>query len=114
MPKRFQSRIVLVSLLVLAFPVACQKYTKWQYKVVPVSSDSVSRTGLSAMLQTTVDVNVDSLSSWGTRGWELVATYLEVETAFPNFGNEEYHTGIKTNTRPQRLVMIFKRAAGKQ
>ena len=44
------------------------------------------------------------------QGWELVDSFLEHETSHPNFGKEDYVTGIQPNIRPSRLVLIFKRS----
>lgn len=34
-----------------------------------------------------------AVSALGDAGWEVVGTYLEMETAYPNFGKAEYVTG---------------------
>ena len=46
-------------------------------------------------------------TNWGTRlgGFR----YVENETAWPNFGKDEFVTGLQPNVRAQSLVMIFKR-----
>ena len=58
---------------------------------------------------TSVFIPESSLKSLGDGGWELVSTYLEMETAFYNFGKSDLHTGIRENVRPQSVVAIFKR-----
>jgi hypothetical protein len=58
---------------------------------------------------TAVFIEESELDSFGREGWELVSTYLEMETAFFNFGKSDLHTGIKENMRPQAVVAIFKR-----
>jgi hypothetical protein len=58
---------------------------------------------------TAVFIEQSDLDSLGSEGWELVSTYLEMETAFFNFGESNLHTGIKENVRPQAVVAIFKR-----
>lgn len=45
----------------------------------------------------------------GRQGWDLVSCFLEMETARPNYGNQDYHAGIKPNVRPSRAVLLFKR-----
>ena len=45
----------------------------------------------------------------GKEGWELVSTYTEVATVFPNFGNSEYVTGIRENVRTNVVNFVFKR-----
>ena len=81
---------------------------KWGYKVVYLSSDW-NRIGSDAFKPAMVTPSESDLNQLGSDGWELVASYLEMETAFPNFGNESYVTGLQPNVRPQRLVLIFKR-----
>ena len=49
------------------------------------------------------------LNEMGKEGWELVSVYTTTETEYPNFGNSEYHTGIKTNTRTESINFVFKR-----
>jgi len=57
-------------------------------------------------------LNIDSsaLQKLGRQGWELVGTVTDVETSFPNFGNEEYHTGIKSNTHTRTAFLLFKKS----
>ena len=62
-----------------------------------------------AELATAVEINEEELNRIGNMGWELVSVYLEMETAFYNFGASDLHTGIKPNVRPQSVVAIFKR-----
>jgi hypothetical protein len=45
----------------------------------------------------------------GKEGWELVSTYTEIGTSFPNFGNSEYVTGLRDNTRTCVVNFVFKR-----
>ncbi len=52
------------------------------------------------------------LNVLGYEGWDIVSTYFENETVFHNFGNTEYVLGIRSNTRPKRLVIILKRCYG--
>ena len=49
------------------------------------------------------------LNKMGKEGWELVSTYTETATAFPNFGNSDYVTGIRDNTRTSVVNFVFKR-----
>lgn len=41
--------------------------------------------------------------------WELVGTVTEIETVHPNFGKEDYVTGIQPNTRTSGTILIFRR-----
>jgi hypothetical protein len=55
------------------------------------------------------------LNKMGQEGWELVNTYTEIATAFPNFGNSEYVTGLRENVRTSVINFVFKRPSdGKQ
>ncbi len=83
---------------------------KWEYKLISViSAEAPERTGDQAGKITTVTPSEVGLNDFGSQGWELVTSYLELETAFPNFGNENYVSGLQPNVRPQRVVLIFKR-----
>lgn len=84
----------------------------WEYQTVSYFTDENDRTGLNALKFSTINVDEAQLAQLGAQGWELVGTYLEMETAYPNFGKEEYVTGLQPNVRPQRAVFIFKRPIG--
>jgi|GEM_PF-1128823 len=56
-----------------------------------------------------VKMDDERLNSYGKNGWELVTCYLEMETDLVNLGSYDTHTGIKSNVRPQAVVVIFKR-----
>jgi hypothetical protein len=88
----------------------------WEYETIAVTPEMyLARTGrIDSALQTKIAPDASVLTkTFGAKGWELVTAYLETETAFPNFGDEKYVTGIKSNIRPARLVMIFKRRVQK-
>lgn len=53
----------------------------------------------------------NSLNDLGKQGWEVIGTYTEVKTCFPNFGNAEYVTGIRTNTATEVVTFVLKRKA---
>lgn len=56
------------------------------------------------------DIDIERvLNGYGKDGWELVDVYTNIETVFPNMGNEQYHTGIKENTRTQIVNYVFKK-----
>jgi len=100
--------LVLVGLGVLTLGCLGSGPVQWEYKVITVESD-LSRTGPDAMSSFTVKVDEDTLNSLGLANWELVGSYVEHNTSFPNFGNDEYVTGIRPNVRPSAVVFIFKR-----
>jgi len=85
--------------------------TEWEYCTITFLSKDESRTGLGAMKATSIEYNNTEVSKLGAAGWELATSYLEMETAYPNFGKDEYVTGLQPNVRPQKLVLIFKRPA---
>ncbi|HUN14920.1 MULTISPECIES: DUF4177 domain-containing protein [unclassified Alistipes] len=82
--------------------VACSN--NWEYKIVKVegtkSTDYHPRT---------YEITNDDLNIFGKDGWELVDVYVITETVHPNFGNSEYVTGIRENTRTQCINYVFKR-----
>lgn len=83
---------------------------KYEYKILRLTSEGHDRTGDGAAKFATVQVSATELSQLGDEGWELVGSFLEMETAYPNFGNEKYVTGLQANVRPQGAVLLFKRA----
>lgn len=85
---------------------------QWEYRRV----EFLAETSASAFTSNEKDLSFKTIpdislrvSTLGQEGWELTGTYLEHETAHPNFGKSEYVTGIQSNFRPQKLVLIFKR-----
>ncbi|MFZ4400930.1 MAG: DUF4177 domain-containing protein [Bacteroidales bacterium] len=104
--KKINFIIVLFGILLL---FGCQTNEKWEYKVLTVSNDGFDRTGSTAMNATKISPTESEFNKLGIEGWELVTSYLELETAYPNFGNDSYVTGLQPNIRPQRAIFIFKR-----
>jgi len=102
--------LALFAATVLCLGTGCDKMrTRYEYKVVSVGSEGHQRTGAAGGKYASVNVPESGLNEMGQDGWEMVSSYLEMETAWTNFGNEGYVTGIQPNVRPQRVVMIFKR-----
>lgn len=103
-----QIKWLCIALLIIT-TTACGK-PKWEYMVKHCTADQdQKRTGKDAGKWQSVTPDKDELSKFGAEGWELVSTYLEMETAWTNFGNEDYVTGLQPNVRPQRVVFLFKR-----
>lgn len=106
---------VLISLVCLGLALAAwatfRPYINYEYKVVSFLAESNDRTGSGALKYASVQVDEKQLQVMGADGWELVNAFLEMETAFPNFGSSEYVTGLQPNVRPQRAVLLFKRPA---
>lgn len=82
--------------------VACS--SGWEYKTVTVTGESDSE-----FVSHTFNVTDEDLNLFGTEGWELVDVYTLEETVFPNFGHEEYVTGLRENTRTASINYVFKR-----
>lgn len=78
----------------------------WEYEVVKVNDSSIDWRKLSSP---EFRDQTDMLNLMGSRGWELVSVYTEIATAFPNFGEDRYVTGIRSNTRTQVVYFVFKR-----
>jgi hypothetical protein len=97
-----------VGLLLLSWNIF-KPQAKYEYKVIGFPTESNDRTGDGAMKFASVQVDEGQITSMGIEGWELVGSFLEIETAYPNFGRSEYVTGLQPNVRPQRAVLIFKR-----
>ena len=82
---------------------------KYEYRSVTYYSEGKDRLDSEAMSFASVEPNIDELNILGNEGWEIINSYLEMETAFPNFGNPNYLTGLQPNVRPQRVVYLLKR-----
>lgn len=78
--------------------------TKWEYKVVSMTGNKTNDYSSTIFSDPT-----GMLDNMGKEGWELVDTYTETSTAFPNFGNDQYVTGLKPNTRTSVVNFVFKR-----
>lgn len=85
---------------------------RWDYLTLRVlTSQQSERNGLQAMRYSSIDAEnlVDQLRARGEEGWEVVGVSLEMETAWPNFGRDDYVTGLQPNIRPQSMLVILKR-----
>lgn len=86
---------------------------RYEYRVVVyVAAGDLARTGEAAMKAAQVEVDEKELTKLGAQGWEVIGSYLETETAYPNFGDSKYVTGLQPNVRPQRLVLILRHRLG--
>lgn len=93
--------LLLILLATLAI-TACS--SNWEYKTVSVSGESTSKFNPNTFSVTDEDLNL-----FGADGWELVDVYTIEETVHPNFGNKEYVTGLRENTRTACINYVFKR-----
>jgi hypothetical protein len=105
---------VTICLLVLGLTLAVyltllRPSPRWEYRVVSFHGEDHERTGAAAALHASVTPDAKELAEIGKDGWEVVGSYLEMETAYPNFGRSEYVTGLQPNVRPQRLVLLLGR-----
>lgn len=80
--------------------------SKWEYKVVTVKGEEKE---VSKFDSNKFDVSDESLNLFGKDGWELVDIYETTETVHPNFGNNEYVSGIQPNVRTAGINFFFKR-----
>lgn len=99
----------LIGLLLVLTVVGCApKTTKWEYKEIKVSNQN-SSSNSGKVSNSNFKSSLNKLNELGEQGWELSSTYTILETEYPNFGNEGYHTGIKTNTRTKSIVYVLKK-----
>lgn len=84
----------------------------WEYKVVKVAGKDAERKADYGSL--VYGDQTSMLNKMGKDGWELVDIYTEVATAFPNFGNSKYVTGIRENVRTSVVNFVFKRISKNQ
>jgi hypothetical protein len=80
---------------------------KWEYKTVSVKGSEQGTLG--KFESNKFDVSDTALNLFGRDGWELVGVYEKTETVHPNFGNDEYVSGIQPNVRTAEIDFVFKR-----
>ncbi|MEN3335655.1 MAG: hypothetical protein V7641_5020 [Blastocatellia bacterium] len=100
--------LVCLCVLLLGW-TAFKPRPKFEYTFLQYGSESNDRTGTGAMKFATIQIDESRIAAMSDEGWEMVSSWLEMETAYPNFGKEEYVTGLQPNIRPQRAVLLFKR-----
>ena len=94
-------RLFLLAIAAITF-ASCS--SNWEYKIVTVENSNSYE-----FSSPSFSVSSEDLNLFGEEGWELVDVYTIIETEHPNFGNSEYVTGIRENTRTQSLNYVFKR-----
>lgn len=82
--------------------------TKWEYKIVKKEGAESPLYNIDIEPQIFEDPT-ETLNKMGQEGWELVSTYTEIKTTYPNFGDKKYVTGIRENTKTSVLNFVFKR-----
>ena len=101
-------KVLFLCCLLAGMLVSCSpKEQSWEYKVVKVAGKDAER--LADYGPLVYGDQSPMLNKLGREGWELVDIYTEVATAFPNFGNSEYVTGIRENVRTSVINFVFKR-----
>ena len=101
---------------------SCSDNASWEYKVVKIEPQMTLGERANNMAGKLVgdqfynsrmphefESPTYKLNNLGEEGWELVSVYTTIETVFPNFGDAEYHIGIKTNSRTESINFVFKR-----
>ncbi|HNX06012.1 MAG TPA: DUF4177 domain-containing protein [Bacteroidales bacterium] len=97
-------KILLIAILGLTI-TSCT--SKWEYKVVTVKGSEQET--MAKFESNKFVVTDESLNLFGKEGWELVDVYEKTETVHPNFGNEDYVTGLQPNVRTAEINFVFKR-----
>lgn len=103
--------LLLAAILALPYIGPLRPIPTWEYKKVIFPSDGNDRVGPGALRYSTIQLDEKLLNQLGGDGWEMVGSYMEMETAFPNLAKDDSSHGIVSNVRPQRLTAIFKRPA---
>src|SRR5437868_6331521 len=91
---KFMQKIFCVAILAIGL-YSCTE--KWEYKIVSAKGTEQERLGKFQSNQ--FDVSDTLLNLFGKAGWELVGVYEKTEKVHPNFGNEQYVSGIQPNVR---------------
>lgn len=97
-------KVFLISLLGLLV-LSCT--SKWEYKIVSVKG--VEQETMPKFQTNKFDVSDESLNLFGKDGWELVGIYNKTETVHPNYGNDQYVSGLQPNVRTAEIDFVFKR-----
>lgn len=100
-------RLLFVCCMIATLASCGNKNQAWEYKVIKVAGQDA--TIMEDYGPKVFEDQTQMLNKMGKDGWELVDTYTEIGSAFPNFGNKDYVTGIRENTRTTVLNFIFKR-----
>lgn len=91
-------------------PAPAMQFLTWKYKILFVEAPAKARTGADALAVASIPLDEGQLDALGKEGWELVTSYIEDETSFPNLGDTKYVTGLQPNVRPRRATLVFKHA----
>ena len=94
---------VFVNILLPVVTTLLQK-NEWEYRVMEFPAKPGDKNATR-----TVDLDIEELQMAGKNGWEIAGQWLEHETVFPNFGKDEFVTGLQPNFRPSKLLILLKR-----
>lgn len=85
--------------------------TKWEYKKVVINPNPQSYPELNIVKIRPNEFTIDesTLGIYGVEGWELVDVITTIETIHPNFGKDDYVTGLQPNVRTKEIILFFKR-----
>lgn len=98
-------KVFLIAVLGLGLS-SCNE--KWEYKIVSVKG--VEESGTKGKFQSNkFDVSDEALNLFGKDGWELVGVFDKTETVHPNYGNDQYVSGLQPNVRTAEINFVFKR-----
>ena len=119
MTKAQGNTIIILLLIALGAPfwVVLKPFTKWEYLQIDIAAVPPSEQillglrddNLRKLLDQTVSEIDEKLNAYGKEGWELVSITTEHQTSHPNFGKEDYVSGIQPNVRPQKVIALLKR-----
>ena len=84
-----------------------EKNDEWEYKIWKSAGTANEPYGNFTGMEFADPTS--QLNIFGKDGWELVSTYTQIQTVHPNFGKEQYVTGLQPNTRTEAIVYVFKR-----
>jgi hypothetical protein len=96
-------KILLIAILGLAIS-SCT--SNWEYKIVTVKGTEKEASKFDPKK---FEVTDESLNIFGKDGWELVDIYQTTETVHPNYGNDQYVSGLQPNVRTEEINFVFKR-----
>ena len=77
--------------------------SNWEYKVVTVKGTEEES---SKFDPNKFEISDESLNLFGEDGWELVDVYEKTETVHPNFGNDQYVSGLQPNVRTAEIIFL--------
>ena len=82
---------------------------EWEYRVVKVPGHYYIISSKQDLYPCEQDEDELTQTLNQYRDWELVGTTMEIETVHPNYGNDDYVTGLQPNTRTCSVILIFRK-----